>query len=114
MKPIVKDLSKCLNLVKMVTKLGFVTKGSQMLSLCCKLHRFEHLEMEQNGVQRCRLMIVLQITNMDDRELDTPEVSIVVFPLKNTGVSVSGDHELDTPEVSLQLTMFWRLTARRE
>ena len=56
MKSTVKDVTTFQILVEIVTKLGFSMTEVQILRLCCKLQRFEHLEMEQNGVPGCRVV----------------------------------------------------------
>ena len=56
MKSTVKDVTTFQILVEIVTKLRFSMTGVQILRLCCKLQRFEHLEMEQNGVRGCRVV----------------------------------------------------------
>ena len=56
MKSTVKDVTTFQILVEIVTKLRFSMTGVQILRLCSKLQRFEHLEMEQNGVRGCRVV----------------------------------------------------------
>ena len=56
MKSTVKDVTSFQILVDFVTKLRFAMTEVQILRLCCKLQRFEHLEMEQNGVRGCRVV----------------------------------------------------------
>ena len=50
-KASVKDVSTCYILVEMVTKLGFVMTEVPIWRLCCKLHRFAHLGLDQHGVR---------------------------------------------------------------
>ena len=52
MKVNVKGVPTCSNLVEMATKLEFAMTESQSLRLRCNLLGFEHLDMQQNGIQR--------------------------------------------------------------
>ena len=56
MKSTVKDVTTFQILVEIVTKLRFPMTEVQIFRLCYKLQRFEHLEMEQNGVRGCRVV----------------------------------------------------------
>ena len=56
MKATVKDVTTFQILVEFVTKLRFSMTEVQILRLCCKLQRFEHLDMGQNGILGCRVV----------------------------------------------------------